>query len=109
MDIGTDIIENKRIEKSIKPEFIEMVLTQNEQLIYNEKVGRKKLEFICGRFCAKEAIIKCISDYENPSMVDIEILNNSNGKPIVKFKNYDIILSISHERNYTTATAILKK
>ena len=108
-DIGTDIIENKRIKNSLNEDFINMVLTRNEIEIYKLKKGRKQLEFICGRFAAKEAIIKCISDYDNPSMIDIEILNSINGKPIVNFKNYNIKLSISHEKNYTIATAILQK
>ena len=108
-DIGTDIVENKRIEKSINHDFISKVLTNNEILICNNKVGKKKIEFICGRFCAKEAIIKCLSDYEKVNMLDIEILNNENGKPIAKFKDYKILLSISHEKEYTIAFAITKK
>lgn len=108
MEIGIDIVENRRIEKSLNENFISKVLTHNEYLIYKQKKGKKQLEFICGRFCAKEAIIKCISDFENPPMKDIEILNNSNGKPMVKYKNYNILITISHEINYTAAFAILK-
>ncbi len=109
LNVGTDIVENKRIEKSINDNFISKVLTEKEISIYNKKIGKKKIEFICGRFAAKEAIIKCLSDYEIVNMLDIEIINNELGKPIVSIKNYNILLSISHENKYTIAFAILKK
>lgn len=107
--VGIDIVENIRIEKSISTNFVKTILTENELIIYNSKTGNKKIEYLCGRFAAKEAIIKCISDFENPHMLEIEILNNENGKPVVYYKNYDISLSISHEKNYTVAIAIMNK
>lgn len=109
LSIGTDIVENKRIEKSINNDFINKILTKKEISIYNSKKGKKKIEFICGRFAAKEAIIKCLSDYEKVNMLDIEIINKENGKPIVSINNYSILLSISHENKYTIAFAILQK
>lgn len=106
---GIDIIENIRIEKKLSIGFIKQVLTDNEISVYELKKGNKKLEYLCGRFAAKEAIIKCVSDFENPHMLEIEIMNNEVGKPIVKFKDYNISLSISHEKNYSIAIAILNK
>lgn len=108
MDIGVDIVENKRLENN-SLNFIKMILTDKELEIYNFKKGSKKLEFLCGRFAAKEAIIKCISNYENPHMKEIEITNNEIGKPIVKYKNYNIKVSISHEKDYTIAEALYIK
>lgn len=108
-NIGIDIVENNRIEKKISKQFINLVLTSNEQLIYHKKIGKKKLEFLCGRFAAKEAIIKAISPYENPHFLEIEILNKKNGTPIAIFKHYQFLISISHELNYTIAEAILLK
>ncbi len=106
LGLGIDIVENVRIKNSLTDNFIKTILTENEIKLYNQK--NKRLDFICGRFCAKEAIIKCISDYECPHMLEIEILNEKNGKPFVKYKNYNIALSISTEKNYTVAIAILK-
>lgn len=107
MKIGIDLIENKRIKKSISDAFVEQILTNNEKLIYMEKKGKKQIEFLCGRFAAKEAIIKALGSYENPHMLELEILNNKNGEPIVSFKNYNILVSISHEEKYTIAQAVL--
>ncbi len=106
-NIGIDIIENERIEKHISSEFINMVLTQNEKILYFSKIGHKKIEFLCGRFAAKEAIIKAVNHLENPHFLDIEILSQKNGAPIATFKNYKLIVSIAHEKHYTIAQAIL--
>ena len=103
--IGTDIIEIKRIKENI----VEHVLTKEEKEIYYSKNGKKKIQYLAGRFAAKEAIIKAICPYENPHMLEINIYNDLNGKPIVKYKNYEIMISISHEDNYAIAFAIIKK
>ena len=42
-------------------------------------------------------------------MLEINIYNDTNGKPIVKYKNYKIMISISHEDNYAIAFAIIEK
>ena len=106
MNIGIDIIENKRLEnKNIN--FIKKILTENEIKIMNKKTGRQKLEFLSGRFTAKEAIKKSIG--KQIDFDEIEILNDLNSKPIVYYKNYKFSISISHEKNYTVAVAILQK
>ena len=105
--IGIDMIENNRIIKKCSEDFINKVLTQKEILMYKKRIGKKQSEFICGRFAAKEAIIKAISDFENPHMLEIEILSNDNGAPIVNYKNYNILVSISHVKKYTIAEAML--
>lgn len=105
--VGIDIVENERIKQKFSKNFLKQILTENELKVYETKINKKQLSYLCGRFAAKEAIIKCISDYENPHMLELEIMNNQNGKPIVKYKNYHINLSISHENNYTVAIAIL--
>ena len=56
----------------------------------------------------KEAIIKCLSDYEVPVLTDLNITNNEKGKPEISYKNYKILVSISHERNYSIAVASLE-
>ncbi len=107
--IGVDIVENKRIKNSINDKWLHTVLTNKEIDILNSKKGRKQIEFICGRFASKEAIIKSISKYEEPHFLEIEILNEKNGSPIAIYKNYKFLISISHEKNYTIAFVILLK
>ena len=108
-NIGIDIVDNERIKKSINNSFLEKILTEKEKNIFLQKSGQKQAEYICGRFAAKEAIIKAIHKYEKPNYTDIEILNNKDGAPVVSYNNYNIIVSISHEKKYTIAEAIVLK
>ena len=108
-NIGIDIVENERIKKSNSEEFIQMILTNKEIEEYKKKKGKKQLEYLCGRFACKEAIIKALNEKENPSMKEIEIKNKKNGSPYAIFKDYHLLVSISHERHYTIAEAIYLK
>ncbi|MEE3409753.1 MAG: 4'-phosphopantetheinyl transferase superfamily protein, partial [Erysipelotrichaceae bacterium] len=69
----------------------------------------RRLQFLAGRFAAKEAIIKCLSDHEVPEMCNLNIINNEKGKPEIRYKDYRILISISHERKFAVATAILEE
>ena len=102
MKIGCDIVENKRLlDKS--ETFISKVLTEKEKELYIKK--KNNVEFLAGRFAAKEAIMKCVPNIKDFSFVDIEVLNDSNGKPFTNIKGIEDI-SISHEKEYTIAVAL---
>lgn len=117
-DIGTDIVEIKRIERAIKrnPNFLRKIFTQNE-INYFESKGLK-YETIAGNFSAKEAISKSLgTGIRNFNFSDIEILRDDLGKPIVKTYNnlkkicidYNVLeikVSISHCKEYAIANAI---
>ena len=104
MKIGCDIVENKRlIDKSDR--FIDKVLTPKEKELYQT---RNKVEFLAGRFAAKEAIMKCLPDIENYTFTDIEILNDEKGKPYTTIEGIEDI-SISHEKEYTIAVALFNE
>lgn len=99
MKVGCDIVENKRlIDKSQK--FLDLVLTKKEQELYKQK----GLLFLCGRFAAKEAIMKCMPNIEEFKFTDIEILNDEKGKPYSNIDGIDV--SISHEKDYTIAVVL---
>ena len=57
----------------------------------------------------KEAVIKCLSGYERPVMSDLDIINDEEGKPEIFYKDYRILVSISHEKTYATAVALLQE
>ena len=99
MNIGCDIVENKRLENKSK-EFIDLVLTDKEKELYKEN-GHL---FLCGRFACKEAIMKALPNTKKISMLDIEVLKNEDGSPVCNIEG--IKVSISHEKNYTVATAL---
>ncbi len=82
--LGTDIIEISRIKKAIErtPTFLEKVFTKKEI----EYVSKKKNPYpnYAGKFAAKEAISKAFgTGVRNFSLLDLEIINNDLGKPIV--------------------------
>lgn len=115
--VGTDIIEVKRIEESIKrfgQRFLDRIFTLHEQeyCLYHSDASRH----FAGRFAAKEAIVKALGTgfRDGTNWQDIEITNDTQGKPVVylssrlkeHFGNVHIHLSISHGRDYATACAI---
>ena len=105
--LGTDIVEIDRVKKALNNSFLQKVLSPYEIKLCSNYKSERIIEFVAGRFAAKEAIIKCLADYEVPKMANITVANNENGKPVVKYKNYDILVSISHEKHYAIAVAYL--
>ncbi len=113
--IGNDIVEIERISKAIeKNGFKERVFTLKEIAQIEEKGN--KVESYAGRFSAKEAISKALgTGVRGFNLVDIEILNNSLGKPEVTLKGnlenkndkFIVDISISHCKEYATAVAII--
>lgn len=101
MNIGCDIIENKRLENK-QEEFIDLVLTPKEKIEYK----KRGILYLCGRFAAKEAIMKALPNTKEYNFLDFEILTANDGKPYcTNLKNIEI--SISHEKKYTMAIAIV--
>ena len=116
---GTDIIEIERVKQCIEDEkigenFKERVYTKNE-IEYCESKKNQKYQHYAGRFAAKEAVFKAISEQiDNKYSItwkDIEILNNEQGKPEVKItgielknlQDQNIDVSISHCKQYAVA------
>ena len=116
---GTDIIEIERIKDSIENtnnKFIDRVYTKNE-IEYCESKKAQKYQHYAARFAAKEAVFKALSerieDKYSICWKDIEIINNSQGKPYVNLvSNYDkeieqIDLSMSHCKEYAVANVVI--
>lgn len=115
--LGTDIIEIKRIERSIAnygSQFLDRIFTSNEQEYCLKR--RESARHFSGRFAAKEAVAKAlgtgISEYLG--WLDMEILNDDKGKPVLKlskgvidhFQQPNLHVSISHSRDYAIAFAV---
>lgn len=116
--IGNDIIEVKRILKSIKnhrDHFLDKLFTKNEQE-YCKKFSSPEIHF-AGRYAAKEAVSKALGTGfgEELKWLEFEIINDKKGKPEVIFSNgsrwedCQILLSISHCKDYASAVAICLK
>lgn len=115
---GTDIIEIKRIKQSIEKigeSFIKRIYTPNE-IEYCESKNESKYQHYAVRFAAKEAIFKAVSKaLDNKFSMEwknVEILNDENGRPTIKFINFiveglkEIDISISHSKEYAIAMVV---
>ena len=124
LGIGVDIIQNKRIKDSIKNhKFKNRIYSTNELKL--SSYSKNKIGYFSKRFAAKEAFAKALGTgfRDNLNFKDIEIMNNKLGKPYYtktkkiteiikkkfKVKNFNCFLSISDEKEYSTAFAIIEK
>ena len=122
--IGTDIINIKRMEKTLKKDggsFKKKVFSKNE-IIYCEK-KKNPTTFFAKRFAAKEALSKALGTgiRKGINFKNIEISNDNLGKPSIKLrgstaiflkkkiktKKYFIYLSLSDEKPWAQATVII--
>jgi holo-[acyl-carrier protein] synthase len=108
LGLGIDIVENDRIKKRMN-EFANKILNEKELITYNNLYQKEKLEFLAGRFAIKEAIIKALN-CASINMENITIQNNKDGSPKCKLNNKKkVLISISHEKNYSVGIAIYIK
>ena len=123
LGVGVDIIENNRIKNSLKNnKFINRIYSVKELEL--SKQTKNKVAFFSKRFAAKEAFSKALGTGFRSGLEfkDIEIVNDRAGKPqyvknkkitkIVKKKfkirNFNFFLSISDEKDYSTAFTIIQ-
>ena len=123
LGIGVDIIKNERIRKSIKSNNFKNRIYSSKELKLSKKT-KNKIAFFSKRFAAKEAFSKALGTgfSSNLNFKDIEIINDKKGMPkyaenkkiikIVqkkyKIKKFNSFLSISDEKDYSTAFAIIE-
>ena len=124
LGVGVDIIKNDRIKNSIKNhKFRDRIFSSNELKL--SASSKNKIGYFSKRFAAKEAFAKALgTGFRNDlNFKDIEIMNDKFGKPYYldskkitkiikkefKVKNFNCFLSISDEKEYSTAFAIIQK
>ena len=123
LGIGVDIIKNKRIEDSIKStQFKNRIYSFNE--LKQSNLIKNKINYFSKRFAAKEAFTKALGTgfRKNLNFKDIEVINYKMGKPLFvitkkinnivkknfKVKNFNCFLSITDEKDYSTAFVIIQ-
>lgn len=117
--IGNDIVEIQRIESAIRryqTRFLNRVFTSKEQAYCLSK--KKASLHFAARFAAKEAVVKAfgIGFTKGLSWLDIEIINDNAGKPLVYlspfarklFPHRLIHLSMSHTDSMASAVALIE-
>lgn len=118
--LGTDIVEILRIGRVIERHgeaFLHRVYTDAE-ISYCSK-RREYLQHYAGRWAAKEAVMKVLGTGFAPGVgwKDIEVATKPSGQPVIQLHGGvrelmerlaidEILISISHCREYATATAI---
>ncbi|MDQ0999803.1 holo-[acyl-carrier protein] synthase [Neobacillus niacini] len=111
--IGIDIIELSRIEEIVtrQRKLIDRILTDNEKQTFEQLPDRRKIEFLAGRFAAKEAYSKAAGTGigNELSFLDIEIETDSLGKPYIVKPDTNGFLSISHSREYAVAQVVIEE
>ncbi|EKF34899.1 MULTISPECIES: holo-ACP synthase [Bacillus] len=114
--IGIDIVEIDRLSRVLgrQPRLPERILTLSEQDAFHTLSKKRQLEFLAGRFAAKEAFAKAygtgIGQYL--SFHDIEIQKDASGKPFIKSektKEDHVHLSITHTREYAAAQVLIER
>jgi holo-[acyl-carrier protein] synthase len=112
--IGIDIVEIKRIKEiSARQErFVDRILTPLEKVRFEQLAKGRRVEFLAGRFAAKEAFSKAYGTGigKEVSFLDIEIDYDEKGKPfILKPIKEGVHLSISHSMDYAVAQVLIEK
>ncbi len=121
--IGIDIVDKERIEWIINrlgERFLARILTAGER--QDIPAGNRQIEFVAGRFAAKEAFAKAtgFGFGKELSWQDIEITRDERGKPmLVTSSSWKAIhdpeeklvfhVSISHEKKYAVAQVIIEQ
>ena len=121
--IGIDIVENKRIKSSIVNKNFIIRTFGKDEILRSKKIFNKTI-FLSKRFAAKEALAKALGTgfREGLRFKDIQVANNKQGKPYYlltsrlrnfirkkkKINNFNLFLSISDEKEYSIAFAIIQ-
>lgn len=103
MGIGIDIVRMARFAG--KEKLAPRILSLEELAIYQQRSN--KVEFIAGRFAAKEAFFKALKKgIGHIPFTAVSIIYDSHGAPILIHDNNRYEVSISHDGDY--AIAIVK-
>lgn len=104
MRIGCDLVYVPRVKERIA----EAVLTDKERLDMASCPEMKRLEFLAGRFAAKEAVMKAYGvGMKGMLFTEIEVSYDGSGAPYATYKGQRIAISISHDGDYALAVALL--
>lgn len=112
--IGLDIVEINRIKELLEKQskFPARILTAEEKTVFENLTGRRRAEFLAGRFAAKEAFSKALGTGigGDLSFHDIEISHDERGKPhITRPLSKGVHLSITHSREYAAAQVVIEE
>ena len=111
---GIDIEALASIQNAVEKRegFARRVLTDKEMERFASLKGRRQIEYLAGRWSAKEAFSKAMgTGIGKLGFQELEILNNERGAPYFSQAPFSgkIWLSISHTDQFVTASVILEE
>ena len=111
---GIDIEALASIQNAVEKRegFAQRVLTDKEMERFASLKGRRQIEYLAGRWSAKEAFSKAMgTGIGKLSFQDLEVLNNERGAPYFSQAPFSgkVWLSISHTDQFVTASVILEE
>ncbi|HJE86025.1 holo-ACP synthase [Levilactobacillus brevis] len=112
---GIDITDLARVKAVVEkqPQFLQRVLTPGELADYQQLRGARAVEFIAGRWSAKESYSKAMGTGigRTVGFQDIEIRDNEVGQPIVLRQPFagKAHVSISHTATVVMTQVILER
>ena len=111
---GIDIEALASIQNAVEKRegFAQRVLTDKEMERFASLKGRRQIEYLAGRWSAKEAFSKAMgTGIGKLGFQDLEVLNNERGAPYFSKSPFlgKVWLSISHTDQFVTASVILEE
>lgn len=111
---GIDVEEISSIGRAYEKNarFARKVLTEAEFSRFESLSGKRRLEYLAGRWSAKEAFSKAWgTGIGRVTFQDLEILNDEKGAPYFSKSPFagKVWVSISHAGNLVTASVILEE
>lgn len=118
--LGTDIVEIVRIGRMVEKHgelFLNRVYTEDEIRYCRRR--KESYQHFAGRWAAKEAVMKALGTgfVRGIHWKDVEVVNRHSGRPQIAIRGGaaelaekldidEVLITISHCRQYATATAI---
>ncbi|TFD98286.1 holo-ACP synthase [Jeotgalibacillus sp. R-1-5s-1] len=111
--IGLDIVEINRLAALYdrQPKIADRVLTQQELQRFEQLTGGRRIEFLAGRFAAKEAFAKALGTGigKECSFQDIYIEKDERGKPFIHYSGCGKVhVTITHTKEYAAAQVVIE-
>ena len=113
--IGIDLVELDHMASVCQkqPQIFKKILTEKEIEIYERYDEKRQLEFLVGRYAAKEAFSKAMGTGIGKTVTfqNVSVLNNEKGQPTVIESPFSgkVFVSISHSQKMAVAQVILEE
>lgn len=112
--IGVDIVDLEHMAEVVAktPRIVAYILTANELALYNKRSKKRQLEFLAGRYAAKEAFSKAMGTGigQKVTFQNVSVLNDEGGCPYIEESPFEgrSFISISHSKQAAVAQVVLE-